>query len=182
MPAAIYDPKEAEAVEPSIKPTGVNVTAVFGAIRVSGTSRSMRGMARRLRPARPCERLRHPVVCRQARHEDDARRRGNLHDGQHQAAAGYGYYVWVRHINKAGIEGPVHTDGGAFVLVRLTPEMSNLLDKQIKFDFLDTDVADTPEKAGEDAKKAFDSLTTIDKKASESLALSQTTAELACAC
>ena len=181
MPAAIYDPKEAEAVEPSIKPTGVNVTAAFGAIRVSwdkpvyeGHGKTQVFVQRVLVNASgtPLSAAKLDMKTMLAAEETSTM-------VSIAAAAGYGYYVWVRHINKAGIEGPVHTDGGAFVLVRLTPEeMSNLLDKQIKFDFLDTDVADTLKKAGEDAKKAFDSLTTIDKKASESLALSQTTAEV----
>ncbi|MEE1913679.1 phage tail protein [Aeromonas caviae] len=182
MPAAIYDPKEAEIIEPSIKPANVQVTAALGAIRVSWDMPRYEGhdktqvFVQRVLVDASYKPLAAPALdVQKMLAAEEKSSMVNI-----PAAAGYGYYVWVRHVNKAGIQGPFHVDKASFVMVKLSPEeMSKLLDKQIKFDFLNDDVAGFLNKAVSDAKKAVDSIDVIVVKADESLTVARESIEVA---
>ncbi|MFQ2434095.1 phage tail tip protein [Aeromonas caviae] len=182
MPAAIYDPAEAEIIEPSIKPVNVEVTAALGAVRVSwdmpryeGHEKTQVFVQRVLvdadyRPLAAPALDTHKMLA-----AEETSSMVNI-----PSASGYGYYVWVRHVNKAGIQGPFHLSDGSFVMVKLSPEeMSKLLDKQIKFDFLNDDVTEVLDKAIADAQKAVDSIDVIVVKADESLTIARESVEVA---
>ncbi|GJA44494.1 DUF1983 domain-containing protein [Aeromonas caviae] len=182
MPAAIYDPMEAEIIEPSIKPVNVAVTAALGAVRVSwdmpryeGHEKTQVFVQRVLVDAdyRP---LAAPALdTSKMLAAEETSSMVNI-----PSASGYGYYVWVRHVNKAGIQSPFHTSNGSFVMVKLSPEeMSKLLDKQIKFDFLNDDVTEVLDKAIADAQKAVDSIDVIVVKTDESLTIARESVEVA---
>ncbi|MFQ2789953.1 hypothetical protein ACK302_05420 [Aeromonas caviae] len=182
MPAAIYDPTEAEIIEPSIKPVNVEVTAALGAVRVSwdmpryeGHEKTQVFVQRVLVDAdyRP---LAAPALdTNKMLAAEETSSMVNI-----PSASGYGYYVWVRHVNKAGIQSPFHTSNGSFVMVKLSPEeMSKLLDKQIKFDFLNDDVTEVLDKAIADAQKAVDSIDVIVVKTDESLTIARESVEVA---
>lgn len=154
LPAVIYDPNDTTIVEDAIKPTNVIVTSAFGAIRVSWDLPTYEGHQKT-----------QVFVQRVLVDADGKAREGAKLDTATMlaqeststmvsipAASGYGYYVWVRHVNQAGVEGTLHSATGSFVLVRLTPaDMSALLDKQVKYDFLANDVTDAITKAQADA-------------------------------
>ncbi|MGL6459758.1 hypothetical protein ACSZNG_12255 [Aeromonas hydrophila] len=182
MPAAIYDPMEAEIIEPSIKPVNVAVTAALGAVRVSwdmpryeGHEKTQVFVQRVLVDAdyRP---LAAPALdTSKMLAAEETSSMVNI-----PSASGYGYYVWVRHVNKAGIQSPFHASNGSFVMVKLSPEeMSKLLDKQIKFDFLNDDVTEVLDKAIADAQKAVDSIDVIVVKTDESLTIARESVEVA---
>lgn len=182
MPAAIYDPTEAEIIEPSIKPGNVEVTAALGAIRVSWDMPRYEGhektqiFVQRVLVDADYKPLSVPALdTHKMLAAEETSSMVNI-----PAAAGYGYYVWVRHVNKAGVQGPFHMGNGSFVMVKLSPEeMSKLLDKQIKFDFLNDDVTDFLDKAAADAKKAAESIDEIVVKADESLTIARESVEVA---
>lgn len=182
MPAAIYDPTEAEIIEPSIKPGNVQVTAALGAIRVSWDMPRYEGhektqiFVQRVLVDADYKPLAAPALdTHKMLAAEETSSMVNI-----PAAAGYGYYIWVRHVNKAGIQGPFHVGDGSFVMVKLSPEeMSKLLDKQIKFDFLNDDVTGFLDKAAADAKKAVDSIDVIVVKADESLNIARESVEVA---
>ncbi len=182
MPAAIYDPAEAEIIEPSIKPANVEVTAALGAVRVSWDMPRYEGhektqvFVQRVLVDADYKPLAAPALdTHKMLAAEETSSMVNI-----PSASGYGYYVWVRHVNKAGIQGPFHTSNGSFVMVKLSPEeMSKLLDKQIKFDFLNDDVTQVLDKAITDAQKAVDSIDVIVVKADESLTIARESVEVA---
>ena len=182
MPAAIYDPTEAEIIEPSIKPVNVEVTAALGAVRVSWDMPRYEGhektqvFVQRVLVDADYKPLAAPALdTHKMLAAEETSSMVNI-----PSASGYGYYVWVRHVNKAGIQGPFHTSNGSFVMVKLSPEeMSKLLDKQIKFDFLNDDVTEVLDKAIADAQKAVDSIDVIVVKTDESLTIARESVEVA---
>ena len=196
LPAAIYNPNDSVVIEPPTQaPTNVVVTSGFGSIRVTwdrptylGHDKTQVFVQRVMlnevgQPAElPSLNIDTMKVCEE-----------KSLMAVIPAMSGYGYFVWVRHVNEAGTVGPVGPVGGAYVVVRMTPdEMGAMLDGKIKFDFLDDDAAAIIDKASTDAKTAVENTQAVldkaleavdvahasDQKAEESKELSETTAEI----
>ncbi len=196
LPAAIYNPNDSIVIEPPTQePTNVVVTSGFGSIRVTwdrptylGHDKTQVFVQRVMlnevgQPAElPSLNIDTMKVCEE-----------KSLMAVIPAMSGYGYFVWVRHVNEAGTVGPVGPEGGAYVVVRMTPdEMGAMLDGKIKFDFLDDDAAAIIDKASTDAKTAVENTQAVldkaleavdvahasDQKAEESKELSETTAEI----
>jgi predicted phage tail protein len=167
LPAAIYDPNETTIVEPSKKPTGVIVTAGFSSIRVTWDAPNYEGhkktqiFVQRV-SLDASDQPRHPPSL-----NVDTMLAGESTTNMISisAASGYGYYVWARNVNNVGAVGDLSSLAGSFIVVKIAPDdMSHLLDGQIKFDFLNTDVKGALDKAASDAQTALDNTQeTLDK-------------------
>lgn len=158
LPSAIYDPKSPDIIESALKPVNVMVTSGFGSIRVTwdrpayeGHDKTQVYVQRVTVDAGGAPQS--PPVLNTATMlaAEESSTMASI-----PAAAGYGYYVWVRHVNKAGVQSAFFAANGFFILVRLTPdEMDKLLNSQIKFDFLADDVENALNKAGTDSANAI---------------------------